>query len=159
VNANLVAGQYTFAGPGGADVGNFSVNLTLGNPLVVTGGLPTTVNRSSPLTLNWTGGNSSDLVEIVGTSSTSTGSGTSLVTDSWTFICTTTAGAGTFTVPSSILQQLPASQVVSGVSSGSLTFGSATAPATFTAPLKAGGNIDTGVSLAFTGTSGTATYQ
>jgi uncharacterized protein (TIGR03437 family) len=160
VNANLVAGPYTFAGAGnGADVGAFSVNLTLGNPLTVTGGLPTTVNRGNPRTLNWTGGNASDLVEIVGSSTTSTGSGTSQVSDSWTFICTTNAGAGTFTVPSSVLQQLPASQVISGVSTSSLTVGSATNPATFTAPLKAGGNIDTGVALAFTGTSGSVTFQ
>ena len=45
----------------------------------MTGGLPTTVTRSAGLTLNWTGGNASDLVEIIGWSSTTTGTGTSAV--------------------------------------------------------------------------------
>lgn len=59
-NATLVAGTYTLAGAGGRDVGSFSVPITVGTPLSIT--LPATVNRSQGLTLNWTGGNSSDYV-------------------------------------------------------------------------------------------------
>ncbi len=48
VTGNIVGGQYTFNAAGGADVGKFSGSITVGAPLVVTGGLPTTVNRSQP---------------------------------------------------------------------------------------------------------------
>jgi hypothetical protein len=157
LNVKLIAGQYTVAGAGGADVGRFSSNITLGNPLNLTGsGLPSTVNRSAGLTLGWTGGNASDIVEIIGSSSTTTGTGTSTVTDSYTFICTTNAGAGSFTVPASILQQLPATTSAAG---GFLEFASAVNPASFVAPLTAGGNIDAGTFLSFVGTGGQAQYQ
>ncbi len=108
-NATLVAGTYTLAGAGGRDVGSFSVPITVGTPLSIT--LPSTVNRSQGLTLNWTGGNSSDYVEIMGYAGTSSGSGTNTTVDATEFICTTTAGPGTFTVPASVLMQLPAVSV------------------------------------------------
>jgi uncharacterized protein (TIGR03437 family) len=159
LSVKLVAGQYTITGAGGADVGKFSTSLTLGSPLNLTGGLPATVNRSAGLTLGWTGGNASDLVEIIGSSSTSTGTGASLVTDSYSFICTTTAGAGSFTVPASVLQQLPAAAANSVGGGGYLAFASATAPATFTAPLTAGGNVDNSVFLSFVGNAALVSYQ
>src|ERR1019366_3013600 len=71
----LPAGSYTLNGAGGNDVGSFNTSLTLGAPLTLSSPLPTTVVRSSPLTLNWTGGIASNMVEIVGASSTSTGTG------------------------------------------------------------------------------------
>jgi uncharacterized protein (TIGR03437 family) len=114
----IVAGQYTVTGNGGKDVGAFNASITVGSPLTITGGLPTTVNRSAGLPLSWTGGNSSDLVEIVGSSSTTSGSGLNTVTDVWSFVCTTTAGTGGFTVPSSILQQLPAAALAANGSGG-----------------------------------------
>lgn len=148
VNGSVVAGTYTIKGAGGKDVGPFSAQVSIGAPLVVTGGLPTTVARGNGLTLNWTGGNSSDFLEIVGSASTGSGD----VFTSTTFICTTTAGAKTFTVPPTILNQLPAS------STGSLTVGSG-AFTSFMAPLTAGGSIDIGFFTGFTGTAGSAVYQ
>ena len=57
LNGSIVAGTYTLAGAGGADVESFSnVQLTLGTPLAITGSLPTTIVRSQPLTISWTGG-------------------------------------------------------------------------------------------------------
>ena len=159
LNVKLVAGQYTVAGGGGADVGAFNTSVTLGNPLNLTGGLPSTVNRSAGLTLNWTGGTASDLVEIIGSSSTTTGAGVNLVTDSYTFICTTNAGAGSFTVPASILQQLPAAAATSTGGGGYLAFASAGTPTTFLAPLRAGGNIDAGVFVSFVGSGALVSYQ
>jgi hypothetical protein len=150
---SLPAGNYTLSGAGGKDVGSFSTSLTLSSALSVTGGLPSTVNRGAGLTLNWTGGNASDLVEIIGSSATSTGSGTSLVVSSSTFVCLTTAGQKTFTVPSSILNQLPAS------TSGSLTVASGNIGNSFTAPLKAGGNIDAGAFSSFLGIGAGPAYQ
>jgi len=160
LNAALVAGTYTVAGAGGADVGKFSTSVTLGAPLALAGGgLPGTVNRSAGLTLNWSGGNPSDLVEIIGSSGTTSGTGTSAVTDSWTFICTTNAGAGTFTVPSSILLQLPAISASSTTGSGLLEFASAVSPATFSAPLTAGGSVTNSTFAALLGFGSIVSYQ
>ena len=157
-NTSLVAGTYTVAGNGGKDVGKFSAQVTLGSPLTVTGGLPATINRSAGLPLTWTGGNASDLVEIVGFNSVpSTAGGTSA--DTAEFICTTTAGQGGFTVPASVLTQLSATPAGSATSSGFIEVISALNPTTFQAPLTAGGNIDFGAFLALTGAGGTAVYQ
>ena len=152
LNFTLPAGNYTINGAGGTDVGSFSTSLGVGTPLTLSAPLPATVSRSSSLTLNWTGGNASDLVEIIGGSSTSTGSGTSTVTTSNTFICTTTAGARTFTVPASVIGQLAVTDTgILYVASGAYT--------TFNAPLKAGGNIDAGVFTSFIGIGGTPAYR
>jgi uncharacterized protein (TIGR03437 family) len=149
----LVAGTYTVAGAGGVDVGIFNTQITLGAPLNLIGGLPSTINRGSGFTLNWTGGNPSDLVEIIGSSSTTSGTGASAITDIWSFICTTTAGVGTFTVGPSVTQQLPAT------TTGFLEFASAVNPSSFTAPLTAGGSIDSGTFLSLVGYGATVAYQ
>jgi len=152
VSGNIVAGPYTFNGAGGADVGKFSGSINVGTPLAVTGGLPTTVNRSQPLILSWTGGNASDPLEIIGTAaSVSNG-----VTTSTTFICTTTAGAGTFTVPTSVLSQMPAA---SGAGAGTLLELSTGNQVQLQIPLTAGGNLDFGIITASTGVAGTPTFQ
>src|SRR5205823_5593107 len=114
----------------------------LAAPLTITGGLPTTVPRSSPLTLNWTGGNSADLVEIIGSTSSTTGTGTSAVTSSATFICLTTAGPGTFTVPASILGQMFAT---TATSPGLLEVASGNLSTPLAATLKADGSAIPGV--------------
>lgn len=164
---SIVAGTYMLNGSGGKDVGPFNASLTLGSPLSITGGLPTTVTRSAGLTLNWTGGNASDIVEVVGGSSSSTTSGTSTTVTVSEFFCTTTAGQGGITVSPSVLSQLPA------VTSTSLTSGSygflevasfvnpgSSSNGNFTAPLTSGGkNIDFGLFTALVGTFGQATYQ
>ncbi len=157
-NATIIPGTYTLKGAGGKDVGAFTASINLGSPLTVTGGLPTSVTRSSGLTLNWTGGNSSDFVYVIG-SAGSTGGTT-------TFFCTTTAGAGSITVPASILSQLPsvsATAISGGTGTGSLEILSGPSPTSgnglFTASLTAGGAINTGVFSALLGVAGTAAYQ
>ena len=152
VNFTLPAGSYTLAGAGGNDVGSFSTSLTLATAITVTGGLPSTVPESSPLTINWTGGNASDLLEIFGLSSTNTGTGANQVTTSTEFICVTTAGAKTFTVPSSILTQLPAT------ANGSLIVLSGNTNATFTATLKADGSSIPGTFGSFVGVGAAPAY-
>jgi uncharacterized protein (TIGR03437 family) len=144
VNGIIVPGTYTLNADGGTGVGPFSVSLILGAPLTVTGGLPSTVNRSAGLTINWTGGNSSDIVAVAGTATTITND----FQTGATFICYTTAGAGGITVPSSILNQLPAvtaAQITNLAGVGSLTVSTGSTPSTgnglFTAPLVAGGSI------------------
>jgi hypothetical protein len=157
-NASIVPGTYTLRGAGGKDVGAFNASITLGSTLTITGGLPATVTRNAGLTLNWTGGNSTDTVEIFGSSGT-----TSSIT---TFFCITTAGPGTFTVPASILNQLPAvttAAVTAGTGSGILAVFSSPSPASgsslFSAPLTAGGSITNATFLALLGIEGSAAYQ
>jgi hypothetical protein len=157
-NASIVPGTYTLKGAGGKDVGPFTASITLGTPLTITGGLPATVNRSAGLTLNWTGGNSTDIVEILGTAGTASGS--------TSFECVTTAGPGTFTVPASILNQLPAvttAAISAGTGSGSLAVFSSPSPASgngsFSAPLTAGGSITNATFLALLGIDSSAAYQ
>jgi uncharacterized protein (TIGR03437 family) len=152
----IVAGQYTVSGAGGKDVGKFSSSITVGAPLTIAGGLPTSVNRSAGLPLSWTGGNSSDLVEILGSSSTTTGTGANATTTTWGFFCTTTAGTGGFTVSSSVLLQLPAATLSSG--NGFLEVASTVTPSTFNAPLTAGGSIN-GTFVSFLGYGGQVSYQ
>ena len=62
---------------------------------------------------------------------------TNRLTDSGTYTCITTADKGGFTVPASILQQLPAGN-------GNVRLSSNYGLATFTAPLVGGGNLDYG---------------
>ena len=152
-NGSIIAGTYTVTGAGGTDVGKFTASVSIGSPLTITGGLPTTIVRSQGIPLTWTGGNSTDIVEIFGSSQTSS------TAQATSFICITTAGQKGFTVPSSITNQLPAS----GANLGSLDVFSTVNPTSgnglFTAPLTAGGNIDAGFFLALSGSGGQATYQ
>jgi hypothetical protein len=153
----LPAGTYTLNGAGGNDVGSFSnVSLALANAITVNPALPSTVVRSSPLTINWTGGNASDLLQIIGLSSTSSGTGASQVTNSTEFICVTTAGAQTFTVPSSILTQLPAS---AANSTGVLEVVSGNYSSTFSPTLKSDGSAIPSIFGSFVGVGSLATYQ
>ena len=158
----IVAGTYSLHGAGGKDVGPFDASVTLGSPLTITGGLPTTVTRSAGLNLSWTGGNSADLVEIFGSSGTSTGGTNPTVTVS-EFYCLTTAGTGGINVPSSITTQLPAtgSATLGGYGSiGVYTISNFNGSnGSFTAPLTAGGSINAGYFLGLVGIGGQATYQ
>ena len=162
-NTSLVAGTYSLTGAGGADVGAFNTSITMGTPLIVNGGtLPATIVRASGLPLTWTGGNASDYVEIVGYAGNVTGTGTNTGIDATEFICTTTAGTGGFTVPASVLNQLPAvsaSATTNGTGTSFLEVISSVNPVSFTAPLKAGGNIDFGAFLALSGIGSVPTYQ
>jgi uncharacterized protein (TIGR03437 family) len=146
----IVAGKYTLNGAGGKDVGQFNASLTLGPPLVVTGGMPSSITRSAGLTLNWTGGNASDLVVINGQSFTNTGSFPNSTVDETTFTCITTAGKGGFTVPASILNQMLAA-VAHPITGGSSLIVVSQVSAPFAAPLTAGGSIDAGAFVASVG--------
>ncbi len=145
--ATLIAGTYTISAAGGADINSFNASLTVGAPINVVGSLPTTVNRGSGVTVNFTGGNPTDVVSLTGSSS----SGTAASTTTVSFTCTALASAGTITAPASITSQLPAN------ASGSLEIGSG-ALVSFNAPLKAGGNIPSGFVANF-GTGSAVAWQ
>ena len=159
----LNAGNYTLTGAGGTDVKAFNASLSLGTPLSITGGLPATIVRNSGFTLNWTGGNATDLVQIIGFAGTTSGPATSPIIDATEFICATTAGAKTFTVPASITSQLPAVAANSTSQTGFLEVVSSPIPTQgnglFTAGLTAGGNIDAGYFLSLVGAGGSVAYQ
>jgi hypothetical protein len=142
-SSSLLPGTYTVNGAGGTDVGPFNTSITIGSPLTLNPALPTTVTESAGLTLNWTGGNSSDVVEIIGASGTFTGTGNSRIINLTEFVCSTTAGQKTFTVPASILTQLPtitAAQVAASTAEGVLEVTSGPTPVSFNATLKKDGS-------------------
>ncbi len=126
----LEPGNYTLAGPGGADVGAFRANTTLPATFVWTNQDATTsITRQRELPITWSGGNPAiDYVTIFGSSS-SNGVGA-------IFICTERSSAGQFTVPVEVLSALPPSAMVSGVPTGSLTVGNSSGGAAgrFSAP-------------------------
>jgi hypothetical protein len=158
----ILAGTYNVTGAGGTDVGPFNTSITIGPPFTLSNPLPTTVTESAGLTLRWTGGNASDTVLIDGTSGTSTGTGANEITTTTGFVCTTTAGQGTFTVPASILTWLPtitAAQVSADTAAGSLSVMSSGTPSSFTATLKRdGSNIPSSFRF-YTFNDGLALYQ
>lgn len=158
-SGTLGAGTYTVAATGGTGVGKFNASITLGSPLSVTGGLPATVNRSSPLTINWTGGASADVVAIIGYSGTTTGTGTSAVSTVTEFTCTTTAGTGGFTVPTSVLGQLQATPASSAGGTGFLEVSSGPAPVSFAPTLTGSSTTVASTFSASVGTAGLVTYQ
>jgi uncharacterized protein (TIGR03437 family) len=137
---SLPAGSYQIAGPGGADVGAFSTSVDLAAPVTWTNQSALTagpIDRSKPLTLTWTGGNSNGyvLVEGLGEGTVKAGSVIGAI-----FVCIAPAAPGTFTVPPSVLLSLPTSATTS---LGILLLGAEGTVQTFTAPGLDAGYIGT----------------
>jgi hypothetical protein len=142
----IAPGTYTLSATGGNDVGPFTASVTVPAPLDWTNrAAVTSVNRGQDLRLTWTGGGNST-VQIIGASANRiSGGATDGIYDAAIFQCEANAAAGSFTVPSSILSQLPASGGdINGSNVGLLAINSAGNGQTgrFTAPLRAGGNAD-----------------
>ena len=161
----LTQGTYTISGTGGSDIGPFSASVTFPGDFTWTNQdtIADPIPRTSPLTVNWTGG-TTGLVSITGTTYTSlTGSTTqNTIYNASLFTCIAQATAGTFTVPVSVLSQLDAvSGDLTTGSYGSLSVFATISPTqgSFTAPLKAGGNIDQGVFGYSIGGTKTTGYQ
>jgi len=105
------SGRYTFTGPGSSAVGSFTGSLVVPAEFVVTNtSAYATINRASGLTVTWTGGDPDTLVFINGSSYVADQSGK--LTGA-AFQCYENNTAGRFTVPASVLQQLPASAAIS----------------------------------------------
>jgi uncharacterized protein (TIGR03437 family) len=144
----LDPGAYTITGPGGTDVGGFTANLTLPSLLTWTNqDAITNVPRASGQTVTWSGGAPGTLVVIFGSSSDAS-------ENTQTFYCTAPAEAGTFTVPSAILLQLPVTASSSGEPTGILAVGNATTPVRFTAT-----GIDAGYVTAMALSGKSVNYQ
>lgn len=146
----LDAGNYTVSGPGGADVGPFTVNLTLAAPLVWTNiASISTINRASGVNVTWSGGDPKGQVEIVGTSSSG---GTPAVGAA--FICLAPVSAGQFQVPAPVTLALPPSPSGAAAAGGILSVGDYSMPASFTAK-----GLDYGFVTASGSSSKTVTWQ
>jgi hypothetical protein len=97
-------GSFTVGnGSGSTNVGAFSWSETL-PPYVTATNLPASINPSQDLTLTWSGGSNYPLVSIFGISGVPVALPNSSFVD---FICTADGSAGTFTIPSAILNLLP----------------------------------------------------
>jgi len=127
----VTAGTYMFNnGAGGPDVGPFSTQLTVPAPLTWSNITSIfSIDRSIGVTVTWTGGDPSTYVTVSGLSlGGGAGGGQSLY---GYFTCAVPVSAGTFTVPATVLQALPPSIVVEGVSNSTLSVNNSTAPQTF----------------------------
>jgi uncharacterized protein (TIGR03437 family) len=153
----LTAGQYTFTGTSGPDVGAFTATYIMPTPFVWTNqGTTTTVNRANGATINWTGGDPAGYVIISGLSTSFGATAASSV--GVAFTCTARVADGTFTVPPVVLLALPPSGVIPGTgitSSGTLTVTSVSTPQSFPPPPGIEGG---GISSSFS-YSGSVTYQ
>lgn len=147
----IAEGTYTIAGTGGADVGAFNASVGVPGSFTWTNenSLANPIPRNSAMNIAWTGGGTG-LVTITGMAMAQSGGTTdNPIYDATIFSCIAQASAGNFSVPSSVLTQLPA--VSSDITSGSMGFLSVLAvpdaskgQGVFTAPLTAGGSIDQG---------------
>ena len=93
-------GSWTISGSGGRDAGAFSATVNVaGHVSISNKAALTTVNRTQPLTVTWTGGIAGNYVLIGGGSDHASQS---------QFACVEDAGKGTFTVPSYVVSSVPA---------------------------------------------------
>ncbi len=145
------AGTFTFAGTGGADVGAFNVSVAVPAALTWTNQASvTSIDRSQPLTLNWTGGDPSSYVEILGFSTANP-----LLTSSYaSFSCLARVSDGHFTVPTFILQSLPATGSSSSIPYGQLSLTTVDSQKSFTAT-----GLDYGILSISSGAGSSLTYK
>ncbi len=110
----LLPGSYTFTAAGGT-VGAFTASIALPAKLNWTNrpAVPATIDRSQPLTINWTNGFPGALLQITGQSQVSLGVGAQ-------FTCWADATAGTYSVPAAVLSALPHTYSNAGNPQGSL---------------------------------------
>ena len=136
----LIQGNYSISGTGGADIGAFTARMDFPGNFVWTNidAIADPIPRNTGLPIQWTGGGTG-LVTI-------TGAGVNVAASTSTvFICIAQASAGSFTVPVSVLQQMP---VISNDGTSSGTLGVMATPDTskgqgfFSAPLTGGGTTD-----------------
>jgi hypothetical protein len=104
-------GTYTVTSPGGADVGAISGSIAVSSAAASfkwTNQPSGSLSRNTPLTINWTGGDPNGFVDITAIGSTALSSGGPTATTPGILVeCIAPASAGTFTVPTYVLQSLP----------------------------------------------------
>lgn len=135
-------GTFTFKGTGGTAVGAFNATVTFPNPALTwtNQSAAASITRSAGLPITWTGGASGTYVIIGGTATATSGAFAS-------FTCIAPLSAGQFTVPSYILNALPAGN-------GTVTVENSTNYGTFTAT-----GINNGITIGFVAVDVTSTYN
>jgi uncharacterized protein (TIGR03437 family) len=100
----LDPGKYTITGNGGSDVAGFSASLSIPSPQFAwtNQGQITSVDRTKGVTVNWTGGDPSGYVKIIGYVYPDP-------YDTAWFTCYARVPDGSFTVPPSVLLAIPTS--------------------------------------------------
>ena len=112
----LNPGAYIISGTGGKDVGAFTfAPLTIGTPAVLETQV-TTIDRSAPLDLSWTGGDPGQAIYISGYSNDPD------TNTSGQFECLAPMGAGNFRVPAGMFANLPTTLTASGKAAGTFIF-------------------------------------
>lgn len=126
---------YSMSGTGGADMGPFDVSATFPGAFAVTNlAAISTVDRSQPITVNWTGTGVERVLILINSVTQASGGNRSV-----SLFCTTLAAPGTFVVPAASLAALLPAPATTGIS---ITGQGPTG--TFTANLTAGGQLDFG---------------
>ncbi len=128
-------GTLTVSAPAGANVGAFSASIPVTSAAASfkwtnQSALGTSITRSSPLTIEWTGGDPNGYVDMTLISSTLLSGTTPLPTTPGILVeCIAPASAGSFTIPTYVLQSLPSTASSTAiVPPGELLVGPASAP-------------------------------
>jgi hypothetical protein len=101
------SGRYTFTGPGGPGVPAFTVGVDVAAELNWTNRASLTeLTRASGANVTWSGGEPGTLVQMLGISISASLSGGQPTAKG--FICYANQSAGQFTIPASVLNQMPA---------------------------------------------------
>jgi hypothetical protein len=139
----LDPGTYTFMSTGGADVGAIQGQIVMPPAIVWSNATAAaSIDRTKGLSVQWTGGDPAGFLTISGYANLAQGNAGAM------FTCSAAAAAGTFTVPPTVMQALPAS------SSGGITLTGTSAPVAFTAQ-----GVDVGLATASSGVSQPAVFQ
>jgi uncharacterized protein (TIGR03437 family) len=135
----IANGTYTVTGNGGSQVGPFSVSTNFQSAFTVTNwDSVTAIDRSQPLTFNWTGSGFDQVVILAGTA-TVIGANQHLAT----ITCIVPGSLGGYSVPTAALAYLQPAPTSTSFGTVTVTAALST-PVTFTAPLAAGGQTDIG---------------
>ena len=101
----LKPGAYTLATNGGANISGFTASVTVpASPTWTNRDQITTIDRSQPLTINWSGAVADQPVTILGVASDVP------TNSSAVFLCIAASGASSFTIPAQVLSTLPSSR-------------------------------------------------
>jgi hypothetical protein len=138
----ISTGSYTISGPGGSNVGAFSGTLPA-TPAAAsfkwtnqsTIGL-SAIPRNAPMTITWTGGDPTGFVDITAIASTLESGVTPAGNTPGILVeCIAPASAGTFTVPTYVLQSMPSTtSSTATVPPGELLVGPASSVVKITPP-------------------------
>jgi hypothetical protein len=134
----LSDGAFTVRGSGGRVIGPFTAQVQFTNRVTVGNeDRPLFITRNQPVTVKWSGGGNTDQDLITLTAiNAPAGQG-----DLKAYVCSLRATARSYTIPSDIISQYPANSLVNF-----MVFSSPLSSQTrFTAPLVAGGSLDSGM--------------